>query len=118
MILADYIAARLATPFIWGQHDCVLFTVRWAEIQTGRELLPKKIWATELAAQRLLKKNGGLINVFEQNFQRIQPNFACDGDIAVADDIAYLYSGAHIVGTGMAGLVFRPRSEAQHAFKV
>ncbi|PIY01689.1 MAG: hypothetical protein COZ23_01835 [Hydrogenophilales bacterium CG_4_10_14_3_um_filter_58_23] len=116
--LADYIAARLNAPFQWGVNDCMTFAVGWAEIAGGRTLLPKRLWHTELQAARLIKRHGGLVAALDAHFGQIHPNYAKDGDIAIADGVVALISGAHLVAPGADGLVFKPRTEADHAWSV
>jgi hypothetical protein len=114
--LPSYITAHLAEPFKYGVNDCVLFAVGWAERSTGKRFLPSVLWTNEQEALFLVEQMGGLEAAFTQNFTRIEPNFARDGDLAIADGIAYLFSGPHIVGVGKDGLVFKSRLEAQCAF--
>lgn len=116
MILADYIASKLSVPFAYGVNDCILFTVGWAEISSGRKYLPEVIWKNEKEAVSLVKKNGGLVAVFDNNFTRIEPNFAQDGDLTVVDGIAYLFSGPQIVSVSKSGLVFQNRMAAKEAW--
>jgi hypothetical protein len=116
MTLSDYIAARLATPFKWGEHDCITFSIGWAEIATGKVLLPEPLWHSELQAQRLVRLNGGLVAVLDARFQRIQPNYAKDGDLAMRLGVVSLFSGSRIVGPSPSGLAFNPRTEAEYAW--
>jgi len=116
MTLHDYIIHHLQTPFEWGKNDCVLFVGRWAEMHTGKEYLPKTLWKTEIGAQRKLKQMGGLEAVFDARFRRIEPNYAKDGDIGLVDGVACLFSGSHVVGLGMQGMIHVSRRRAQHAW--
>ena len=118
MKLHDYITARMEQPFIWGTHDCILFTVGWAEIAADKKYLPDVIWRNEEEAMQMLKEVGGIASVFEKYFTSIKPNFARDGDLAVIGTRSYIFSGSHIVGVGESGLFFRNRLEAKRAFHV
>lgn len=116
-IVADYIAGHLKSPFKWGEHDCVTFAIRWVEIASGKSYLANyKPWTNEIEAIRRVKRLGGLEKVFDKNLKRIPANFAKDGDVAVVDGTAYLFSGVHIVGPGMDGLIFKNRMEATCAW--
>lgn len=117
MTLADYIAEKLKQPFQYGVNDCVLFTIGWVELASGEKYLPKKIWTNEQQALATLKRRGGLIKVFDKHFERIQPNYAVDGDIALVEDVASLFSASHCVSTGKDGLVFRNRLLAAMAWR-
>jgi hypothetical protein len=117
--LPEYIAAHLSAPFEWGRHDCITFAVGWVEISSGRKHLPDELWQDEWQAARLVKENGGLVAVLDAHFRRLpHPNYAKDGDLAIAAGVVSLVSGAHIVAPGADGLVFKPRTEAEHAWTV
>lgn len=118
MTLADYITAHLKTPFAYGTADCVLFAVGWAELAAGRRYLPDVTWIDERSALRAIKKMGGLETAFDKCFTRIEPNFARDGDLALAGGIAYLFSGPHICGLGKNGLIFNSRMAAECAWTI
>lgn len=115
--LPEYIAARLKMPFTWGKHDCVCFAIGWVEIATGIDYLGKyQPWTTEKKAQSLIKRVGGLEKMFDKHLKRIQPGFARDGDVALVEGTAYLFSGAQIAGPGKDGLIFKSRMEATCAW--
>lgn len=118
MTLPDYIAAHLRTPFCWGKHDCIKFTIGWVQLATGKnhlEELPG--WSSEAGAMRIVKKLGGLEKAFDKKFERINPNFACDGDLALIGTTAYLFSGPQVVSVGKQGLIFNSRTEATCAWR-
>jgi hypothetical protein len=116
MKLHDYITARMEQPFAWGVNDCILFAVGWAELATEKKYIPEVTWSNEKEALQVLKDLGGMIAAFDRNFSRIEPSFARDGDLAIVDETAYLFSGPHIVGVGKAGLIFKNRTEASCAY--
>lgn len=116
-LLADYISARLSMPFKWGQNDCVCFAVGWQELATGRDILSAyRPWRTEREALRNIKRPGGLERLFDAHFTRIEPNYAKDGDLALVDGTAYLFSGSWVVSVGKDGLIFKTRTEAACAW--
>lgn len=115
--LADYIAQHLSTPFKWGINDCVSFAVGYMQQASGRVLLPAKLWRTELQAARLIKRHGGLVAALDLHLTRLpHPNLAHDGDVAMAAGVVSLVVGPHLVAPGKDGLVFKPRTEAEHAW--
>lgn len=116
MTLPDYIAARLTAPFKWGVHDCVTFTIGWVEIATGDRYLPEDLWADEVDARSRVLEQGGLVAVFDRRFKRIEPNRAQDGDLCIAHGVSALFSGSYIVQPGKDGLLFKKRTEAEHAW--
>lgn len=94
------------------------FAIGWVETATGKLLLPHPLWKTELQAARVIKQHGGLMAALDDHFVRIYPNYAKDGDLAIVDGVVSLVSGAHLVAPGAEGLVFRPRTEADHAWSI
>lgn len=117
MTLADYITSHLETPFGWGSNDCVLFAVGWLEIATGCDYLgPYKPWASAKEAIRKVDGAGGLAALFDAQLECINPRMAADGDIALIDRTAFLFSGPHVVSVGESGLVFLDRMEATCAW--
>lgn len=116
--LPDYIADHLSTPFKWGAHDCMTFSIGWVEISTGKKHLPEELWQSELQAARIIKQHGGLVAALDAHFHQVHPNYAKDGDLAIAEGVVSLVSGSHLVAPGANGLIFRPRTEADHAWSI
>ena len=115
MILADYIASHLSTPFKWGAHDCVLFAANWAGVDCVKDF---GTWSTAREAAHAIKDAGGLEAAIDARFERVNANFACDGDIALQNGTVMIFSGAHIVGPGENGLIFLSRSKAEIAWSI
>lgn len=117
--LHEYITARMDTPFRWGEHDCVTFAVGWMELRSGNDYLSAyRPWTTAPEAARMVRRNGGLIKLFGKHFRRIHPNLANDGDLAIHNGTAYLFSGGNIVASGESGLVFNRREVAECAWSL
>lgn len=117
MTLPEYITAHLAKPFVWGENDCVLFAIGWLEHATSRDYLSQyKPWASAREAIRKVDEAGGLEGLFDAQLQRINPHMAVDGDIALIDRTAFLFSGPHVVSVGESGLVFLNRMDAKCAW--
>jgi hypothetical protein len=118
MTLPSYIAAHLGRPFSWGENDCVLFAIGWLELATGRDYLGAyKPWSSAREAIRKVDQAGGLESLFDAALDRIHPHMALDGDIAVVDRTAFLFSGPHIASVGESGLIFLNRMDAKAAWK-
>ncbi|WP_151449273.1 DUF6950 family protein [Lacisediminimonas profundi] len=114
MILPDYIAAHLNTPFEWGKFDCILFVHGWVEHSTGINYLQGVTpWHSGMQAMRTLGQLGGLVRVLDARFERISSRIACDGDIGIYQKAAHLFSGAHVVGPARDGLTFTDRMMAE-----
>lgn len=114
--LPDYIASKLREPFEYGKNDCVLFTIGWVELATGKKYLPEKLWTSEKSALAAIKRRGSLIMAFDKLFRRIPPNYAQDGDIAVVGGVAMLFTGAQLVSVGKEGLLHKSRMLAEFAW--
>lgn len=119
MTLADYITLHLTAPFVWGKNDCATFAANWVKEYLGRDYLDGMgDWDTAFKAGRLLSQLGGYEIIMEERlFQRIHPNFAFDGDIALHHNCLRLFSGRYITGPGVSGLVFFNRMEAECAWR-
>lgn len=118
MILADYIMARLDTPFEWGTHDCVLFAANWLRLSTGIDHLDGiKPWHTAKQAAMAIKKAGGLEAALDERLQRIGINYAADGDLALYKGSVCLFSGAYIFGPGEQCLTRNSRMLAEAAWR-
>jgi len=116
--LAAYIEQHLQTPFEWGRHDCVLFAARWVQIATGVDhLAGVPPWHGEREALRMLRECGGLEALLDARFARVHPNMAHDGALAIYENSVCIVTGAHIVGPGLSGLTFNPRTLATCAWQ-
>lgn len=119
MKLHDYITAHLARPFVWGQHDCVLFAAGWVRNLTGSDpLAGLPAWQNARQAVRAIRGAGGLVAALDARFTPIPPKQAMDGDLALYRGCVCLFSGASIVGPNLHGLEFVRRSAAGQAWRV
>lgn len=117
MTFQEYITSRLSTPFKWGAHDCINFTVGWVELSTGKDYLSSYgEWETEDEARVAIEEAGGLEAAFNANFTPIQPTLAKDGDLTIINNTAYLFSGNKVVSAGKSGLIFNARGVATCAW--
>lgn len=119
MRLHEYIAANMRKPFKYGSHDCVLFAIGWLNVATGRDYLsclPK--WGNEAEALTVIESVGGLAAAVDRELKRIDPGMARDGDIAMRQGGLCIFSGSHIVTTGIDKLLFADRSEAECAWSL
>lgn len=118
MTLHDYIARYLTAPFAWGEQDCFTFAARWVQLASGINCFAGLgTWITASQAARAKQKAGGLAAIFDRHLQRIEPNFARDGDVAVVNDVALLFVGARICGPSKNGLAFFSRDKAEIAWR-
>lgn len=117
MTLEEYIGERLDRPFVWGEHDCVLFAIGWLNIRAGRNWLESfPPWSTAKQALRIVQGVGGLSAEFDRRLKPIAPGLARNGDISIFNRSAVLFSGPHIVGAGKSGLLFLDRTKATCAW--
>lgn len=119
MKLHNYIAQHLGRPFVWGEHDCVLFAAGWVRVATGSDPLAELPgWHSAAQALRVIRSVGGLEDALDERFTRINPKQAMDGDLALYRGCVCLFSGANIVGPNQNGLEFMRRSQAEAAWRV
>jgi hypothetical protein len=116
MTFEDYIEEHLNTPFEWGVFDCIIFCIGWAAIATGRQLLPAITWINQQEAMDAIQAAGGIETVFDIEFNRIEPNYALDGDLTLIGTTVFMFCGAQLVGTGTKGLTFRTRMDVTIAW--
>lgn len=119
MTLHNYITSRLDEPFCYGRLDCVLFATDWIKHATGRDVIADLPgWSTEKEAFRVIRDAGGLEKAIDARLDRINPNKAKDGDIALCNGCVMVFSGAHIVGPGKNGIDYIDRMRAECAWSV
>lgn len=117
IVLGDYIASRLRTPFSWGDHDCGSFVLVWAKLHTGIDFRARLgHWSDEEGAKRVLVSAGGLEKICDSFFKPINPHMATDGDIGYVGRSVCLFSGPHVVGPSPDGLVFIDRMRVKCAW--
>lgn len=87
--LANYIELKRDEPFQWGTCDCVLFTMNWCEIISGKNPAEGAHgkYDSELSAYKYLKKAYGNnpAEYVDKYFQRVENSFAQVGDICLCD---------------------------------
>lgn len=120
--IAQYLQDNLSTPFEWGVNDCVTFSLRWVYLRTGvdhlAELELPPIWTTEREALRAIQGVGGLEAAFNSRFKSIDPNYACDGDLALSNGNIMIFTGSRLAGLTATGLTHINRMEAVCAWAV
>src|SRR3990167_2570738 len=97
--LVEYLREATAKPFVWGQHDCVLFALGSAKAITGvttmDELRGK--YKSAVGAHREMRKRYGASNLMEAadavtqkewGVEEIPVLFAQRGDIVEADVVS------------------------------
>jgi hypothetical protein len=117
MTFEEYVRSQLNTPFVWGEHDCILFSIGWLNHRTGKDWLaelPK--WRTAKQALRTIQSVGGLEYQFDLNLERINPNLARDGDIGLLGHVTFLFSGSYVLAPGYSGLEFIERTKVPCAW--
>lgn len=85
--LREYIAAARGRPLRYGRHDCVTFAGRWAEAQTGRQIVPAY---SSLKAGVALLADDPLPARLAREFRRVAPLQAQPGDLALLPSDAAL----------------------------
>ena len=81
-------------------------------------LTHSRLWTTAAQAARAIRQAGGLEAALDARFQRIEPHYAQDGDLALHNGCVCIFSGVKIVGPGKTGLTHNSRVLADAAWSV
>lgn len=123
--LAAFIESRMNTPFSWGVHDCTLFAADSALAMTGIDPAAdfRGTYNSQIGAARIIVEYGSFRNLVNTYMDgEINPKLAQRGDwVLVEQDGAEalaVCAGVNMVAAGLAGLVFRPMSDAITAWRI
>jgi hypothetical protein len=63
--LGEFMEVAGRTPFAWGRHDCLLHPADWCRVAAGVDPAAdfRGRYKTELGARRILKREGGLLEL-------------------------------------------------------
>lgn len=121
--LASFLETRRQTPFAYGTHDCCAFAGAAAEAITGTNPAAPFPYDSEIGAQRLIVKHGGLDKLLTAALGApVAPAMAGRGDIVLAElengPTAGVCIGRNCAFPADVGVTFRPRSVVGMAWKV
>lgn len=115
--LFRFLADRASMPFRPGRNrnDCVSFSAKAAEAQTGGNPLGDLRWSSLREGRQLLATLGGLEQAVDDRLARIAPAMAQRGDIGAIPDDRFglrlmVVEGATLVGPGALGNARVPRA--------
>lgn len=119
LILANYIKEYKDTPFVWGEHDCILFAAKAYKALTGVDYYTKYLpYSSEDEAMKILKENGGVMGIISKNLGPGLRNIkkaqrGCPVVLKNKYKMCGIISGdgVSIIAPGDKGLVYRPLSE-------
>jgi hypothetical protein len=131
----DFLIARAAVPFAWGENDCALFVADGIEAMTGVDIAGafRGQYHSEAEAMDLIRSVTGGETVAEaaawcaDQFrmpERVLPLFAQRGDMVVLPDAGRMIAGLvhlngrDIVAVGEAGLKRLPLVSVARAWRV
>lgn len=94
--LEALIAARMATPFAWGTHDCCLWAADavWAQTGTDHAAEFRGTYETAAGALRALEDAGGLAQLGARAGEPVAPLLAHIGDVG----LIAMPDGAEVLG--------------------
>lgn len=84
--LAACLAERMARPFAWGSHDCVMFAADCVEACTGVDPAAgmRGTYKTATGAARVLKRVGGMEALAAEHLgPEVPPLMAQPGDVGI-----------------------------------
>ena len=109
--LADFVASRESSPFVWGSNDCALFVCDAIAAMSGHDpAIDVRGYASEKGAARVVKKLGGMREIGATRFgAEIHPMLAQVGDVGLVEvdgrESFALCGGQLWLGPGPEGLV-------------
>ncbi|EMG7888081.1 hypothetical protein V5L74_001813 [Enterobacter hormaechei] len=107
--LIAVIRAAEKRPFLWGEHDCCLFSADCAEAMTGDNFADgwRGTYDSETGAKKALLRSGGsLEKVLAKYLDEVPVKMAQRGDIAVVEN-----AGTRCAGVIYGGAVWVPGEE-------
>lgn len=121
--LEQFLRAREATPFSWGENDCATFAADCAAAITGADpFADLRRWRSAPSAWRALQSNGGLIGALRARLRETPIGMARRGDIGLIQTprrhACVVVLGGAVVGPGRDGLMALPRAALIAAFEV
>lgn len=123
--LTRYIDAHRATPFAWGEHDCVLFAAGWILEATGRDPIAdlRGRWTDDRSALRLIAELETLRNWCESRLgESVSCALARRGDVALVEfdgrSSLGVVVGEHVALAGVERMEFVPLDTARMAWHV
>lgn len=130
--LDAWVDSRRDMPFAWAANDCFTFALGAVEAITGARGLYPATWSDAMSAIREIERRGSYEAMITSVLGRPSQNWreARRGDVVLAEAEegsrrapiwrrpSMLCVGAHIVGPGVDGLVFRPLPEAVLVWRV
>lgn len=108
---AALVGQRIAQPFAWGQHDCVLWAADAVQALTGADFATayRGTYSTALEAERLVHELGGLSAIVTACLgEPIPAAYARTGDVGMVvtggRELLAVCNGAHWLAPAEAGL--------------
>lgn len=104
--LVDTIRAAKMQPFLWGEHDCLLFAADCIKAVSGNDYATAVRGTYHTAAEArktLLKHYGTMEKALGENLEEIPVKLAQRGDVAMVEN-----QGRHCAGVIWNGGVYVP----------
>lgn len=123
---AKCVAENQSKPFVWGEHDCVLWAANAVLAITGFDAAEgfRDTYSGALGAAKLLKDFGGMEALVTTKLERepTHPAFANVGDVLMVlqdgNPMLAVCNGETMLAPGLEGLVALPTLSAVKAWKV
>lgn len=121
--LFEFIESRRYMPFAWGSNDCALFAADALQIRCGIDFAERfrGKYTSELGAAKFIRKAGGMAG-FAYSLREKPQGLAQLGDVILAnmeerETFGSVLRDGRWAAPGVAGLVFRPVSDAIKVFE-
>lgn len=114
------------TPYVFGEHDCILFAANCVEAMTGVDLAAdiRGRYKTEIGAARIIKNEGftNLGDMIASRLPEVHLREVRRGDVVLCDgpmgEFAAMVVGKTCVGPGPKGMLHVPIQQAKRGYKV
>ena len=126
--LSEYMESVSKTPFQWGIHDCLIFSMRAVECMTGENYYSKYIgrYYNENDSKIVLREENcrSVVHLVEKHLPHCESVFSMKrGDVAVVSGVGGVVTlgicqGERIYCTGEFRLMTVPATHVKKAFQV
>lgn len=119
--LAREIDKKRKIEFSWGVNDCCTFVCDIVLEMTGKDAASKHRgkYKTKLEAIRSLKKNGSIIDCFDELFEEVKVINIKRGDVILHEKMALgIFFGGGVISMSEKGLIKKTKFEVIKAWSI
>lgn len=115
----EFIEANKDRQFKYGEWDCCIFTASIVKIISGKDYIKEFKYKTKKKAYDLIQKAGGLVQILDERFERLDNmNLAQRGDLCYKDDAIGICIGSKAIFVNKEGYSFFKIDECQLIYRI